>query len=302
MIDDALQYISPHDRETWVRMAMATKAAMGENGFAVWDAWSRQADNYRESDARAVWRSVKPSGGITVGTLYAEAKRNGWQGEGEPNAARPIRVDRAALERQRADEERRRQRRHDRAAQQARDMIRQAEPRTHDYLARKGFPSRHGLVLGQHLLVPMRDCRTDDITGLQKIAPWGEKKFLPGTRAKGSVFALGRGIETWLCEGYATALSILEALQALHRQARIIVAFSAGNLAHVAGLVRGRRYVVADHDESGTGERYACRTGLPWWMPPDPGDANDFHQRAGIRALASELNRLRSTTMAGRSR
>src|SRR3546814_4381777 len=61
---------------------------------------------------------------------------------------------------------------------------------------------------------------------------------------------------------YATALSIQAALKRLYRRASVVVCFSASNLAHVAKSLGGR--VVADHDESGTGERAARETGLQW--------------------------------------
>src|SRR3546814_7594504 len=85
----------------------------------------------------------------------------------------------------------------------------------------------------------------------------------------------------WHCEGYATALSIQAALKRLYRRASVVVCFSASNLAHVAKSLGGR--VVADHDESGTGERAARETGLQWCMPPDVGtDANDKIGRAHV--------------------
>jgi putative DNA primase/helicase len=36
-----------HDRELWVRVGMAIKSELGEDGFNLWDEWSRAADNYR---------------------------------------------------------------------------------------------------------------------------------------------------------------------------------------------------------------------------------------------------------------
>src|SRR3546814_11157496 len=84
---------------------------------------------------------------------------------------------------------------------------------------------------------------------------------------------------------YATALSIQAALKRLYRRASVVVCFSASNLAHVAKSLGGR--VVADHDESGTGERAARETGLPWCMPPDVGtDANDMQQARGHKDVA----------------
>ena len=77
----ALYSIHSDARETWVSMAMALKSELGPSGFSLWDEWSRQSESYRAPDARAVWRSVKANGGITIATLYHEAKAHGWQGE-----------------------------------------------------------------------------------------------------------------------------------------------------------------------------------------------------------------------------
>lgn len=262
---------------------MAVRSDLGDEGFSIWDAWSAQADSYRPADAKAVWRSIKPHGGITIRTLYAEARSNGWEGEGRELA--PVR--RAANPENLAKEERRRRK----AAHRAFQMVSEAEYACHPYLASKGHTAAQGLVLDGSLLVPMRDVQSNRINSVQTITADGQKKFLSGGKAKGSVFVLGSGSETYLCEGYATALSIKAALDSLYRKARVVVCFSAANIAHVA-LFTGD-YVIADHDASGTGQRYAERSGLPWWMPPIEGDANDFHMWSGLRALATGLNELR---------
>ena len=177
------------------------------------------------------------------------------------------------------------------AAEKAGNLIARAKLDVHTYLARKGFPERKMLVLGETLLVPMRPI--DDyqrIASVQMIRPDGGKRFLKGGRASSCVYHLGLGSsEQWWCEGLATGLSILAALRLLSRRARVTVCFSALNLARAAR----RGIVIADHDEkSGAGEKAARATGLRWWMPPEPGDANDFHQKYGLKVLADELRRV----------
>jgi putative DNA primase/helicase len=284
-IREALSFVGPDDRDTWVRCAMALKSELGDEGFAIWDAWSQSSDRYKPADARSVWRSVKVGGGIRIGTLFALAKQSGWTGAGRAPERRPmpraVDDDRERLEAQR------------KAAQKAERMIGAAEIRVHPYLARKGFPEATVLVWDGLLVVPMRDVATNAINSVQTIDADGNKKFLAGGKARGSVYSMGVGQEAYLCEGYATALSVKAALASLYRQARVVVCFSAGNLAHVAQRIGN--YVIADHDESKTGERYAIASGLPWWMPPEIGDANDMHQRHGVRALAEAINGLRSS-------
>lgn len=285
MIEAALSHVPNHDRDTWVTMAMAIKSELGEGGFDIWNAWSASDPSYKERDAKAVWRSVKASGGITIASLYKMARDNGYRGEEIAPRPRPV----ADLERERLaklKEDRKREQ----AALNADIMIRSAEFSPHPYLASKGFPEAHGLVLDEELLIPMRDFQTNQITSVQRISADGGKKFLTGGRAKGAVYVIGAGSESYLCEGYATGLSVQAALKALYRQARVVVCFSASNMAHVARI---GTFVVADHDASQTGEKFAVKTGLPWWMPPELGDANDYMQRHGVRALAKELNELR---------
>jgi putative DNA primase/helicase len=178
---------------------------------------------------------------------------------------------------------------HARAAKQAMALIKSAVVMNHPYLTAKGFPKATGLVVGEELIIPMRDYKTQVITGAQRIKGGGEKLFIPGSRAKGAVFVIGRGSESWLVEGYATGLSVAAALKLMYRPAQVVVCFSAGNLGHVAERIGGRRFVVADHDGSGTGERVAVSSGLPWVMPEMVGDANDLHQAQGLLAVRSML-------------
>lgn len=164
---------------------------------------------------------------------------------------------------------------------------------THPYLQRKGLSEARCLMREGVLLVPMHDCKSGRLVGMQTIAEGGEKKFLAGQRARGAIHRIGRGPELWLCEGYATGLTIDAALQRMYRQASVVVTFSAGNLSYVAGLLAGARYVVADHDASGAGEAAARATGLPWGMSDRVGeDANDLMQRAGRDAVRELLRRV----------
>lgn len=178
------------------------------------------------------------------------------------------------------------------AAQQvARDTLARCVYQTHPYLARKGFAAESWLVdpTDGRLVVPMYDAkRYSRLLSVQRIAPDGTKMFLRGGIAKDAVYHLGRGPEDVLVEGLATALSVRAALASLYRQARVVVCFSAGNLAAVARHYRGM--VVADNDASGTGEAAAKKTGMRYVMPPDVGtDANDLHQQRGIEALRKLL-------------
>ena len=75
-IEVALRYLPADDRDLWLRIGMAIKAGMGEDGFELWDHWSRSSARYRGTDARDVWRSLRPDGGISLATLFFEAERS----------------------------------------------------------------------------------------------------------------------------------------------------------------------------------------------------------------------------------
>ena len=159
----------------------------------------------------------------------------------------------------------------------------------HPYLVAKGLTAETSLVLDGRLLVPMFLAgRYREPVGLQVIDTDGTKKFLPGQVAKGAVHRIGNGNrDCWLVEGYATGLSLRAALARIYSQADVVVCFSASNLVEVARRGIGSR-VMADHDESGTGERAARDTGLPWVMPGAVGmDANDLHRIDGIESLVA---------------
>jgi putative DNA primase/helicase len=233
-----------------------------------------------------------------------------WRDERAP-AWTPAEKAKVAAGRRRMAEELSRQRH--KAALQARQMVGEAElliPRperhwrpgrpaqsaihAHPYLVSKGFPEVAGLVSEGVLLVPMFDCLDyRQMIGVQRIIASGEKRFLPGQRAKGAVHRLGAGgaSEVWLCEGYATGLSVRAALKRMYRPADVVVCFSASNIVYVASRGVGT-HVMADHDASATGEEAASATGLCWTMPPERGtDANDLMLSDGVGSVCELMQR-----------
>ncbi len=181
------------------------------------------------------------------------------------------------------------------ASRKAKEMMLVAKLGEHNYLHRKGLGDVRGLVLPEgQLFIPMRSFKSGDIIGCQTIAWNGaervfEKKMMYGTRAKGAGMIIGPKVasEIILCEGYATGLSIDKALRQLRLSATVLVCFNDSNIVEIAKMLRtGRRYVFADNDASGAGERAAKATGLSYCMSPVEGeDANDLHKRAGLMPL-----------------
>lgn len=229
----------------------------------------------------------------------AEAKVQWWN---DATAKPWTEADKAAWKAKRQAAQASQEQGYQRASMRAQELLRNAKPAEHAYLHRKGFPTAQGFVDAEGgLLIPMRDMFTNAVNGLQVIR-WNEaerkfdKKMLPGMKAKGAIFRMGskNASETLLCEGYATGLSIVDAMRSVGLQAAVLVCFSANNLEHVAGQIKGRGYVFADNDASGTGERAAQATGFPYCMSPVVGeDANDLHMRAGLFAVAQKLMEVR---------
>lgn len=87
-IDRALRFIRSEDRDIWVRVGMAIKPELGDNGYRVWDYWSQGASRYQERAAQLAWRSFK-SGRITIATLFHLARQYGYRLDRKA-PARPI--------------------------------------------------------------------------------------------------------------------------------------------------------------------------------------------------------------------
>lgn len=75
----ALAYIPAEDRNLWIKIGMAIKSHYGEPGFDVWNEWSKTGSSYDFRAAKAAWRSFKVNGGLSIGSIFYEAKRNGFR-------------------------------------------------------------------------------------------------------------------------------------------------------------------------------------------------------------------------------
>ena len=189
------------------------------------------------------------------------------------------------------------QEKYDQVALQADITLRTAKLDLHNYLAIKGFKDEKGLVLGNKLLIPMRNVVSNKLQGYQQIY-WNaeemkyEKKMLTGMRAKNAVFYIGgrEADEAWLVEGFATGLSLHQALRSCGLKASVVVCFSASNLVAVADQIKGKRFIFADNDASETGQKAAESTGLPWTMADEVGmDANDLHVKKGLFNVVEKI-------------
>ena len=265
-IREALQFIDPSYRETWLRMGMAIRSALADTGLDLSEAWSLQAESFNTKDARDVWKSIRAGGKVTIGTLFYEAKANGWRDDGmhqKPTPEELAERRRIAAERAAKEEAEIARERADTAKKAAAILKAATEAKAdHPYLSRKrvspvatlreidagaaaailGYVPKSGgdALAGRVLVVPVK--QGDGISTLELIGESGCQTALAGRGSKvGGYWATerlpdGDGPELLqFCEGVATTLSAKEATGAIS-----IATLSAGNMPAVAKIIRKR--------------------------------------------------------------
>jgi len=318
-IEAALTYIPAHDRDVWWKVGMSVKSELGEEGFPLWSEWGASADTYKQADARAVWKSLKASGPVTIASLFGLAKEHGYRPEHPARPIDPAEMMRRARERQEAEriERENTEASHREAAKKAVDLWSKANPHpdpNHAYLVRKGGLPPLGIrQMDNALVVPVHGA-DKALTGLQFIQPDGQKRFITGTRKAGSWCVLkpeGIPPTDWsiilVAEGWATAASLHTATG--HPA---FIAFDCGNLSTVARYIRAqfpaaRLLVCADDDAHGKGQNLARLAAqqnngmaiIPKWegipnMTPElqaqATDFNDLHRLAGLDAVRAQID------------
>lgn len=277
-ISNALYCVDAHPYETWISMGMAIKSELLEAGWPLWNAWSATAVNYDEKEAIRQWKNFKAEGGTKIGTLFREARNQGWKSDA-PYTPQPKpkfdtavwlskkgqeKADKLLAEKDQAE-----------AAQRAREWWgRTSGPAiaNHPYCKRKHIKPKGARHAGGILFIPMYD-QDHSLVNLQRIYENGSKWFLKNGKLKGCyglvcnnhdpdlppIRSLGGG-EVMLCEGWATACT----LYTKHRLP-VFVAFSAGNLAAVAKLMDDvlsakftKVWVCGDVDKGGAGQKAAA--------------------------------------------
>ena len=156
----------------------------------------------------------------------------------------------------------------------------------HPYLAKKGIGVHGARATGDgRLVVPLYDA-DGTLASLQYIDHEGGKLYHAGGQTGGKYWVVGSSDEPgtlYMAEGFATAATVFETTGR-----PCVVAYSASNLVPVTGILREKHgamqdiVIVADHDQSGVGQRYAeqasAKYGARMVMPPILGDANDYAQ------------------------
>jgi len=324
-IQNALAFIDAHNRETWVRMAMAVKSELFDAGFDIWDEWSASSDNYDKKEARSVWKSIKVSGGVTIATLIREAIERGFRFNDDAPKA-----DESERERRREAQREYETRQRELAKQAAADaaaLWEAAAPISgdaHPYLQRKRIEA-HGLRVGKWplrnrdgaiyshaenvLLIPIK-ARNGALTSLQAIfdvLPNGyssDKSYFRDGKKSGSFHLIGSFASgtVAICEGYATGATIHKAMGWA-----VAVCFDRSNLLTIAEKLKptleGVDFVIcADNDQFTEGnpgvtdatkaaKAIRARLCVPQFRDTDtePTDWNDLQHLEGLEAVKRQL-------------
>jgi putative DNA primase/helicase len=265
----ALSFIPAEDRDIWVRMGMAVKAGLGESGFELWNEWSQQAESYTARDARDVWNSFHADGKVTLGTLFHEAKENGWRDDGayaQPTAEELAERRRDAMMRAAQEEAEISRERTGAAAWATAIWAAGAGAESdHPYLTRKqvaavatlreidaeaaaaivGYVPKSGgePLAGRLLVVPVTVTVGTQLSTLELIDACGRKTALAGRGTKAGGYwpaqrlpeSQGEGMTLLIGEGVATVLSAKQATEAM-----AVAALSSVNLPAVAMAMRER--------------------------------------------------------------
>jgi phage/plasmid primase-like uncharacterized protein len=315
-IKSALQYIPAEDRDQWVRVGMGLKSELGNDGFELFEDWSRKSVKYDQQETRSQWDSFSAEGGITIRTVFHDARQHGWSGGATDhdhcvcNGVSPRRAETEPAQDKQPTQETRKK---------AEALLAQAGPAgaDHPYLIRKkvepvgelleidannaesvlGYrPRADGEPLsGRCLVVTIRNA--EGLSSVELIDEVGRKTALRGKGTKtGGYWAAGElpeddgaGQTVLLGEGVATVLSA----QAATGYA-VVAALSAGNLPNVTKALRERYSaaeftVLADLDKT-TGKpvpkaieaaRFTnAKLAVPDFGPDRPEDATDFNDLA----------------------
>jgi hypothetical protein len=216
--------IPAYDREDWIRVGMALKSYLGDNGFVLFDDWSKTSGNYHASAVRSTWRSYSGSG-VGIGSLIHMAKENGW-GRGAPTTPAP--PPRRAPKPKQSNTARY-------AAElwlaankwmQADDWLSHPSPdvsvAAHPYAIAKdithvGGAGRHqasGSIIGKQadcLIIPIREQGVSKVQAVECINPQGDKQTF-GPKSGGYLLlgnTLDKSIPWYVTEGWASAYSMV---------------------------------------------------------------------------------------------
>lgn len=311
------------ERERWLRVIMgAVAAGIAEDEII---RWSEGGANFAgAADVRSVVRSIRPDGGVGVGTLFALASQEGWRSQSfRPRASSLIGSRTAAEALSEAS-------RASTATSDVEALWRRFEPASsaHPYVTAKcGRPDGlrvvpvadplrvAGLSMVGALAVPVLSLESGEVLSLQFIAggeqavEWKaagkpSKLNLPGHQVTGAfiVGSIASGQRAFLCEGLGTAWAVSRATGA-----PAVVAFGWGRVRVVAAEMRRvhpsiRLVICPDVGKEADAAAISGDLGVEWVeMPrgkPANYDAGDFAAEHGDESLAALLHAVHQTERA----
>lgn len=315
----ALHALDPGcNRETWIRIAMAVKAA--GLPFEDFHSWSEGGSNYRSlRDCETAWNSIK-DGAITASTLLYLAQSVGWKHPGRPSQTRHNAPNRRARDHHPDHAPQTQQKPSHAAGVTPAELWERCEPATegHAYIvAKRGNADglrvvRAGddLRIGGHavagwLAIPA--CSLDGtMRTLQLVPPpgTGTKLNLPGGTFGDGMYVVGdlsQSGRAFVVEGIATAWACWRATGCAS-----VATFGAGRMATVARALRNAKaalplVVVADRGQEANAERVALDVRGSWVaMPsdkPNNYDANDYASEYGNEGLSDLLDHAKTPAM-----
>lgn len=310
----ALQSIDPAcDRESWVKLGMAAKAAGLK--FEDFNQWSASAGNYAgESDCRTAWKSFVKPGAVTSASLFGIALTQGWKDpatrvNGKATTSFGHRTKVVPAPGIKAESVK---------AVHVWELCEpiQPSPFAHPYMEKKrGGPDGVRVypasappltIQGQNvagwLVVP---CWSGDkLQTLQFVPGDGPKLNLPGASFNDGFFTVGEvaaSARVFIVEGIGQAWACNSATGAA-----AVVCFGAGRMATVAEALRAgapatKLVLVPDRAKENKAEQIAAAINGEWCeLPsdkPDNYDVNDYGLEFGVDALADLLSRTNAPSL-----
>lgn len=85
----ALEAVPSDDYQTWFEIGCALYRELGDDGFELFDDWSKKSDKYRSDRVEAKWGECEKVTGYTAGTVfhYADIADPKWRGDEIPETA-----------------------------------------------------------------------------------------------------------------------------------------------------------------------------------------------------------------------
>lgn len=242
----ALSFVNPDEREVWVRMGMALKAEFGDVAYESWVNWSSSAGSFDAKACKSSWKSFKNGGKVGIGSLFNEAKAEGFEFGDDDIEVSPAELAKRQKDREERDakSEATRLKAAAAAANRAASQWRMAsKDGVSAYLERKQVSVESCRFLADGaIIVPMirYDAAPPALVGKQQINADGAKKFSSGMAKSGAMCRLGDvpidGDVIYLAEGYATAGSIRAARSFA---SSVFICFDAGMLHSGAAILSG---------------------------------------------------------------